>query len=55
MPKHMARTSDRKPIVWAFSLSRLNDLLESVVPQFTATAEIRVFHKGFEEIGRAHV
>jgi transcriptional regulator, propionate catabolism operon regulatory protein len=45
----MARPRDRKPIVWAFSLSRLNGLLESVVPRFAAVAEIRVFHKGFED------
>ncbi len=45
----MTRPRDRKPIVWAFSLSRLNGLLESVVPQFAGVAEIRVFHKGFED------
>ena len=45
----MRAAIDRKPIVWAFSLSRLNDLLESVVPQFVSMAEIRVFHKGFED------
>ena len=39
---------DRKPIVWAFSLSRLNGLLESVVPEYSAAAEIRIFDKGFE-------
>jgi transcriptional regulator, propionate catabolism operon regulatory protein len=39
---------DRKPIVWAFSLSRLNGLLASVVPEFSAAAEIRIFDKGFE-------
>ncbi len=45
----MARKHGRKPILWAFSLSRLDDLLESVIPQYAALAEIRVFHKGFEE------
>jgi propionate catabolism operon transcriptional regulator len=45
----MLRPRDRKPIVWAFSLSRLNGLLESVVPEFSAVAEIRVFHKGFDD------
>ncbi len=39
---------DRKPIVWAFSLSRLNGLLASVVPEFAGAAEIRIFHQGFE-------
>ncbi len=45
----MRRPHDRKPILWAFSLSRLNDLLRTVVPQFAAMAEIRVFHKGFDD------
>jgi propionate catabolism operon transcriptional regulator len=49
MAERMASARDRKPIVWAFSLSRLNGLLESVVPQFATSAEIRVFHKGFED------
>ena len=49
MLERMARPRDRKPIVWAFSLSRLNGLLESVVPEFLASAEIRVFHKGFDD------
>ena len=39
----------RKPIVWAFSLSKLNQLLESVVPHYDAIAEIRVFRIGLEE------
>ncbi|HEX9400680.1 MAG TPA: propionate catabolism operon regulatory protein PrpR [Anaeromyxobacter sp.] len=45
----MTGPRDRKPIVWAFSMSRLNGLLESVVPEFAAVAEIRVFDKGFDE------
>jgi propionate catabolism operon transcriptional regulator len=45
----MATARDRRPIVWAFSLSRLNGLLASVVPEFASAAEIRVFHKGFED------
>ncbi len=40
---------ERRPILWAFSLSRLNDLLESVIPQYAAVAEIRVFHQGFDD------
>jgi propionate catabolism operon transcriptional regulator len=44
----MPRTH-RKPIVWAFSLSKLNALLESVVPHYDAIAEIRVFRQGLEE------
>ncbi len=45
----MARAAGRRPIIWAFSLTRLRDLLESVIPQYEAAAEIRVFQKGFEE------
>jgi propionate catabolism operon transcriptional regulator len=45
----MPRRADRKPIIWAFSLSKLNELLESVIPQYQAAAEIRVFHLGFDD------
>ncbi len=39
----------RKPIIWAFSLSKLNQLLESAVPHYDAIAEIRVFRIGLDE------
>ncbi|OFX25907.1 MAG: propionate catabolism operon regulatory protein PrpR [Anaeromyxobacter sp. RBG_16_69_14] len=45
----MEQVTDRRPIIWAFSLTRLRELLESVIPQYEAAAEIRVFQKGFEE------
>ncbi len=45
----MEQVADRRPIIWAFSLTRLRELLESVIPQYEAAAEIRVFHKGFED------
>ncbi|BDG03160.1 propionate catabolism operon regulatory protein PrpR [Anaeromyxobacter oryzae] len=45
----MPQPRDRKPILWAFSLSRLNDLLERVVPSYAGRAHIRVFDKGFDE------
>jgi propionate catabolism operon transcriptional regulator len=48
MPKHM-RTRHRKPVLWAFSLSRLDALLESVIPHYAAVADIRVFNKGFQD------
>ncbi len=41
--------ADRKPKIWAFSLSKLNELLEAVIPQLEPVAEVRVFHLGFEE------
>jgi propionate catabolism operon transcriptional regulator len=43
------RTRDRKPILWAFSLSRLDGLLEAVIPHYAAVADVRVFHKGFQD------
>jgi transcriptional regulator, propionate catabolism operon regulatory protein len=43
------RRAHRKPILWAFSLSDLAGLMESVVPHYDAEAEIRVFRKGFDE------
>ena len=44
----MASLPTRRPIIWAFSLSRLDRLLESVVPEHASAAEIRVFHLGFD-------
>ena len=49
MVEHMARAAGRRPIIWAYSLSRLRELLENVIPQYEAAAEIRVFNKGFED------
>ncbi len=43
------RTRHRKPALWAFSLSRLDALLESVIPQYAAVADVRVFNKGFQD------
>jgi transcriptional regulator, propionate catabolism operon regulatory protein len=48
MLERMAR-AHRKPIVWAFSLSRLSRLLESIVPHYEAAAEVRVFRVGLHE------
>ena len=45
----MKQVADRRPIIWAFSLTRLRELLESVIPRYETAAEIRVFHKGFED------
>src|SRR6266568_6855241 len=46
--RNMGR-AHRKPIIWAFSLSKLNQLLESAVPHYDAIAEIRVFRIGLDE------
>jgi propionate catabolism operon transcriptional regulator len=45
----MERVAGRRPIIWAFTSTRLNALLESVVPEYEAEAEIRVFHRRFED------
>ncbi len=45
----MPLATDRRPIVWAFSTSRLRHVFESVAPLLTSTAEVRVFDKGYEE------
>ncbi len=39
----------RKPTVWAFSVSRLKHVFESVAPLYADSADIRVFDKNFEE------
>ncbi|HZZ84066.1 MAG TPA: propionate catabolism operon regulatory protein PrpR [Anaeromyxobacteraceae bacterium] len=41
--------TDRRPIVWAFSTSRLRQVFESVAPAYADKAEVRVFDTGFEE------
>jgi propionate catabolism operon transcriptional regulator len=45
----MTTAADRRPIVWAFSTSRLRHVFESVAPLMADVAEVRVFDKGFEE------
>jgi propionate catabolism operon transcriptional regulator len=41
--------ADRRPVVLAFSTSRLRHVFESVAPMLADVAEVRVFDKGFEE------
>jgi propionate catabolism operon transcriptional regulator len=45
----MAELDTSRPIVWAFSTSRLRRVFESVAPLITDVAEVRVFAKGFED------
>ncbi len=40
--------SERKPVIWAFSVSRLRQVVESAAPQFAGRAEVRVFDRSFE-------
>ncbi len=41
--------SDRQPVVWAFSTSRLRQVFESVAATYGDKAEVRVFDSGFED------
>jgi transcriptional regulator, propionate catabolism operon regulatory protein len=43
----------RKPTIWAFSVSRLKHVFESVAPLYADTADIRVFDKAFEDAVQA--
>jgi propionate catabolism operon transcriptional regulator len=45
----MTHASATRPVVWAFSTSRLRKVFESVAPLMANVAEVRVFDKGFEE------
>jgi len=41
--------SDSKPVIWAFSASRLRKVVESAAPLFAERAEVRVFDRSFED------
>jgi propionate catabolism operon transcriptional regulator len=41
--------SASRPVVWAFSTSRMRNVFESIAPLMSDVAEVRVFDKGFEE------
>ena len=45
----MTHASAIRPVVWAFSTSRLRRVFESVAPLMAEVAEVRVFDKGHEE------
>ena len=40
---------DRKPVIWAFSASRLRKVVESAAPLYAERAEVRVFDRSFED------
>jgi propionate catabolism operon transcriptional regulator len=42
-------TRTRRPVIWAFSTSRLRAGFESVAPLLAEVAEVHVFDQGFEE------
>ena len=41
--------SEEKPVIWAFSSSRLREVLESAAPVYADRAEVRVFERSFED------
>ncbi len=47
----LVRSSEqqRRPVIWAFSTSRLHEVFESLAPECADVAEVRVFDKVFEE------
>jgi propionate catabolism operon transcriptional regulator len=45
----MPPRTERKPIIWAFSSSRLRQVAEAAAPLFADRAEVRVFDRSFED------
>jgi len=43
------RDSDRKPIIWAVSMSKLNELYQEIIPSYVPLADIQIIQKGFDE------
>ncbi|MCP4409525.1 MAG: propionate catabolism operon regulatory protein PrpR [Gammaproteobacteria bacterium] len=41
--------ADRKPIIWAVSVSRLQLLFHKIIPSYSSDADIQVIDKGFDE------
>jgi propionate catabolism operon transcriptional regulator len=41
--------SEQKPVIWAFSASRLRQVVESAAPLYAERAEVRVFDRSFED------
>jgi transcriptional regulator, propionate catabolism operon regulatory protein len=44
-----SEANDRKPIIWAVSVSKLKQLFQDVIPSYAAQAEIHIIDKGFDE------
>jgi len=45
----MPQLPEGKPVIWAFSSSRLRQVLESAAPLYADRAEVRVFDRSFED------
>ena len=52
-PTIPAPTEDRKPIICAFSISRLRQLFLEVIPHYAAVADLHIIQKGFDEAVQA--
>jgi transcriptional regulator, propionate catabolism operon regulatory protein len=44
-----SHADERKPIIWAVSLSKLNDLYQQIIPSYYPFADIEVIQKGFDD------
>ncbi|MCK0507535.1 propionate catabolism operon regulatory protein PrpR [Aromatoleum anaerobium] len=45
----MNREADRKPVIWAVSISRLKQLFHAIIPTYAPVANIQLIERGFDE------
>src|SRR5207247_931932 len=43
------RDTDRKPVIWAVSLSKLNQLYQEIIPSYVPFADIQIIQEGVDE------
>lgn len=43
------READRKPVIWAVSISRLKQLFQAIIPTYTPVAKIQLIELGFDD------
>uniref|UniRef100_A0ABX1PHY6 Propionate catabolism operon regulatory protein PrpR n=1 Tax=Aromatoleum anaerobium TaxID=182180 RepID=A0ABX1PHY6_9RHOO len=43
------READRKPVIWAVSISRLKQLFHAIIPTYAPVANIQLIERGFDE------
>lgn len=46
---NMSREADRKPVIWAVSISRLKQLFRAIIPTYAPVANIQLIERGFDE------
>ncbi|HRP96132.1 MAG TPA: propionate catabolism operon regulatory protein PrpR [Rhodocyclaceae bacterium] len=49
----LIREADRKPIIWAVSISRLKQMFRAIIPAYAATADIQLIERGFDDAVQA--